>query len=330
MKANEFLIRPNLNKNIYLIYGSEAYLRDMSVKLLKETLSLEPLAFNYAVVSGNVSQEAAVETCATAPCFSENKLIVFKNISLFKQGEADKLCDFLEHDLQKEVYAVFLLSDKPDKRKKLYKTIEKCGILIEAEPLSGPELTTWIVSTAKKRKAKISKQDASLLLEVAGTDMYTLMHEIDKLACIGGTITEERILQYTARSLEYDVFELHKLMLQNKTKEALALADTVVQEEKSPFGLLALLYTKFKQIYMAKGCLLAKVPKEKAIAQMAQQSGVKPYAAKLALSEAEQFSMTQLTDAIKLLADTDFALKTGRGSMEMGIGLVLLKLYGKI
>lgn len=327
MKAYEFLKKGKIEKNLFLIYGEEKYLADMSVVKIKNTFNLEPEDFNYVIVNEQVSLERLTGILMAPPCLAENKVVVIKDASVLKLS--DKIQEIIEN-LEPYIFVVFLLSEKPDRRKKIIKMIEQKGHVIEAESPTPAELTEWIASTCKKSGCKITKKSVEFLKEVCGTEMYTLQNEINKLACISKEITDELIDTYCARDIEYDVFSLHKLMINGEVIKAVKTAEDIIENEKSPFGMLAVLSAKFRQMYMAKACLNARYSRDRAIEQMTLQGKIKPYAAKMALEEATKFTMEEIIHGIELLAEIDYNLKTGRADMNIGTDILLLKLYNKM
>lgn len=94
------------------------------------------------------SMPALAESLETIPFFTEKNVVLVHGASLFGGGKkkeaaeesdapaqkdtnADALCELLA-DLPLSTYAVFTLHAKPDKRKKIYKAVEKSGRILES------------------------------------------------------------------------------------------------------------------------------------------------------------------------------------------------------
>ena len=98
-------------------------------------------------------------------------------------------------------------------------------------------------------------------------------------------IAEKDILAYCSRTLDYKVFALHDLLVQKRVKQATALLEEILENEKNPNAVLALIAGKFKLLYMAKSCMNAGYSRERAQKSIASQAGVHPYAAKIAIEQ---------------------------------------------
>lgn len=324
MKAEEFLKSPKLTSNVVLICGEESYLRDSALRAIKGSLDIEPEEFNLNIFQDSADAGEIVSALTSAPCFASNRLVIANNFSGFK-GDPGAVADMLEN-ISEQVYAVFTYTGAPDKRKKLYKSILKHGLIIEADTMTTQGLVRWIGSLAKKRGAKITKSAAELMVNMCGTDMYLLMGEADKCFTAADTVTDDVVKKYAIPSEEHNVFMMHQLMLNGDTQKAMEFANNIVREDGTPLKMMAALTSKFKQMYMARACIDAGYSDRKTQDYLVE-NGVKPYAAMRAADECRAFEMAKIIAALKLLSKWDYDVKTGKIASDFGLDFELLKLY---
>ena len=129
--------------SIYLFYGEELFLLDNVVKKIKKQFGELINGINYIVIDENNVKEliADIET----PAFGyEKKLIIVKNSGLLKkEGKRKntelaelktKVANYIEENISLINEAVCLVFIEEDiEKQKLYKTIEKNGIVCNFE-----------------------------------------------------------------------------------------------------------------------------------------------------------------------------------------------------
>ena len=140
---------------LYIISGEESYLKEYYLGKLKESVIDPAFAdFNLLEFEGKgLTVEQLTEAIDSYPAMSEKKLIIVTDFDLFKPpaGFADALPGILG-DLPDYVCLVFyydVIEGKPDKRTKLYKTLEKCACFAEFSRQEERELVTWLERRAR-------------------------------------------------------------------------------------------------------------------------------------------------------------------------------------
>jgi len=329
MRAIDFVgnIKKNADRNLYLICGTERFLVDASMAALKAGIDLEPQDFNYTAFEKKAEDSALISACESIPMMASKRMVHLKDFDILKQGDAIAFVNYLEK-LPRSTVVVFTLNDKPDKRKKLYKAIQRCGIVVEADPMQKDALSGWIAHSFMQKKRKIGRKECELLMEISGQDMYQLKNEIDKLCVVCEEIIDEKtIRQVCARSLDYNAFLLHELLIARNTKKAFELLREIIESEKTVLPLLALTANKFRLLYMARSCLEAGYAKARAAQSIAAQASVHPYAAKVAVEQCQKFELAGLIHSIELLSEYDYKLKSGMIGANQGIEELLLEIY---
>jgi DNA polymerase-3 subunit delta len=312
-------------KKVYIICGEDEYIRQKALRALIGGLSLMMPELNHSVFEGRTKLMDIITACETLPLMDEKRLVHVKNHEMFsaKTEDTKPLEDYIGR-IPSTTVLLFDQTGKIDKRRKLYKLIEKQGVVRECGKLSQNEIIGIVSEEAANRGITLSKGTALALVAQSGSDMLTLTAELEKLASLkpGGTIAKEDIEKYASKSLEYDVFSLHRLFMQNKAADALAVLTQVLEVEKSPFGVIGLIASKFRLMLKARALIEAGYPANEVLKNM----GGNPYAAKEALQDAKNMNSGVIRDALKSLAELDYCLKSGQGNKFM-TETVLLKMY---
>lgn len=316
-------------KKAYIISGESEYIRKKAIGMLIEALSLNLPDLNHTVFEGRVKAADIIRACETLPMMDEKRLVHVKNYEPLTGGKGEDT-KFLEEYLEKLPGTAVLLFDtagKADKRRKLYKTVEKFGMVREFNNPAMQKIIETVIEESKVKGMKITRDAAAALVQQSGDDLYTLMQELDKLAVLkdNGAITKEDIMQVASKSLEYDVFSLHRLFMGGKAAQALGLLNQVLEAEKSPFGVIGMIAAKFRLLLKARAMMDARYAYPDIISNM----GANPYATKEAIQDAKLFTADEIRDAIKALSNLDYKLKSGQGGSFLTES-VLLMLYKKI
>lgn len=315
-------------KKAYIICGEEEYIRQKAIGMMIKALSFVLPDINHIVFEGRAKAADIIRACETLPVMDEKRLVQVKNYEpLNGKGEDTKqIEDYLEK-LPETTVLLFDTAGKADKRRKLYKIVEKIGNVQEFNKPPTQKIIQTIVEEAKTREIKITRDAVAALIQQSGDDLYTLMQELDKLAVLkdDGAVKKEDVIQVASKSLEYDVFSMHRLFIQGKAAQALALLNQVLEAEKSAFGVIGMIAAKFRLLLKARVMLDMKYAYQDILNNM----GANPFAAKEAIQDSKYFNAEEIRAALKALADLDYKLKSGQGGSYLTEN-VLLILYKKI
>lgn len=206
---------------IYLLYGTEPYLINETKQLLiNNVLSEDEADFNLSSYDLEETPiDTALEDAETFPFMGERRLIFLHN-PVFLTSEKSKAKQ--EHNLSKleaymkepAPYSVVVFSsaaEKLDDRKKITKQLKKTAAILEAKKLNEGELKAWIRERAALNGVQIDESAVELILTLAGTNLFILTNEIDKLALYANDtkrIDEQMAEKMVSRSLEQNIFPL--------------------------------------------------------------------------------------------------------------------------
>ncbi|MEH7549135.1 DNA polymerase III subunit delta [Neobacillus vireti] len=320
---------------IYLLYGTEAFLMNETKQLLlNQILDEEDKDFNFSAYDlEETPVDFALEDAETFPFLGEKK-VVFLHNPVFLTAEKTK--EKVEHNLAKleaylkepAPYTVMVISapyEKLDERKKITKELKRNAELVEAKKLSEHELKKWVKERARSNGLEFEEKAVDQLLSLAGTNMFMLSSEVDKLSLYAAEqkrIDSELVEKLVARTLEQNIFTLIERVVQRRLDEALRIYYDLLKQNEEPIKILALLSGQFRLIYQVKELSRRGYGQQ----QIAGYLKIHPFRVKLALGQAGSFTDEELANLMKMLAEADYQMKTGGMNKSLLIEMLLFRL----
>ncbi|TWE06513.1 DNA polymerase III delta subunit [Neobacillus bataviensis] len=320
---------------IYLLYGTEAFLiNETKQLLLNQILDEEDKDFNFSAYDlEETPVDFALEDAETFPFLGEKK-VVFLHNPVFLTAEKTK--EKVEHNLAKleaylkepAPYTVMVISapyEKLDERKKITKELKRNAELVEAKKLSEHELKKWVKERARSNGLEFEEKAVDQLLSLAGTNMFMLSSEVDKLSLYAAEqkrIDSELVEKLVARTLEQNIFTLIERVVQRRLDEALRIYYDLLKQNEEPIKILALLSGQFRLIYQVKELSRRGYGQQ----QIAGYLRIHPFRVKLALGQAGSFTDEELANLMEMLAEADYQMKTGGMNKSLLIEMLLFRL----
>lgn len=317
---------------VYLLMGTEPYYPDLVCdEIIKYALTDSERDFNQTVFYGLDTDAGTVASeCRSYPMMAERRLVVLKEAQSMKTLE--DLATYASDPMESTVLVLLMHGASADKRRALYKNVQKKGVVLVSDALRDYEMPQWITSFYKSRGLDIEPAAAALLAEYAGTDMSRIMLETEKMQknLPEGTVRVNAadIEKNVGISRQFSIFELTKALSYMKAEKALKIAAYIGNGPK--FMLLlatAPLYTHFYRILKYEAALLKNPAMSKA--DRAKLLGINPYFMEEYDVAARNYPIRRCMKVISLLEEYDFKGKGG-GSGEASQGDLLMELVSKI
>lgn len=313
IKANQF-------KPVYLLYGTEDYLKKLYQDKLKEAILSGSDEMNFSSFEGKGCDENEIVAIAqTLPFFSEKRLVLVKNSGYFKNQSI--LPDFIK-EFPDTTVVVFVESEV-DKRSRLFKAVKEIGYISEMNGMDERNLKLWVTSLLQKDQKKCTEQTIAYLISKSGTDMKNLANEIEKLICFAygrEVITVEDIDAVCTTQVTGKIFQMIDAIGFHRQAEALNLYYDLLALREKPMSILYLLTRHFNLLLQVKDLL----KRESAVASIAGKIGVPPFAVNKYISQSKSFKRGQLTNILQDCADVEEQVKTGRLAESMGVELLIV------
>ncbi len=324
--------RKGLFSQVYLLMGAEPYYPDKACEqIIKYALSDNERDFNQTVLFGPDTDAAEVASYARSyPMMSERRLVVLKEAQGMKTLE--QLGTYAAEPTETTVLVILMRGATADKRKALYKTVSKTGVVMDSPALRDYEIQGWITSYYKSLGLDIAPDAAVLLAESVGTSLDTIALETGKLrkSLPEGTtkVSVTDIEKNVGVSRQFSIFELNKELSYKHTPEAFKIAAYVGSAPKFAMPMaIAAIYQHFYKIFRYSLAQRAKPPMSRQ--EKAGILGINPYFVEEFDVAARNYPPDKCRYVISLLEEYDFKSKGGGGGEAEAVEL-LTELIAKI
>ncbi|KUF43305.1 DNA polymerase III subunit delta [Myroides marinus] len=314
---------------IYFLMGEEPYYIDKISEYIEDNvLTEEEKGFNQMVLYGrDVTIQDIVSNAKRFPLMAEKQVVIVKEAQELART-IDQIESYAEQ-VQPSTVLVFCYKYKTlDKRKKVYKTIEKNGIIFESKKLKEYQIEAWIKKLLTGKGYAIDPKASAMLVEFLGTDLSKIANELDKLALVipkGVQITADVVEKNIGISKDFNNFELIKAIVDRNQLKAYKIANYFAQNPKNnPIVLtMGLVYSYFSKLLLYHGL------KDKSPSNVMKQLKVSQYAIKDYEVGFRIYKMKQVSAIISHLKDVDLKSK-GVGAQAMPQGDLLKEMLIKI
>lgn len=309
-------------KNVYLLCGEEAYLRNQYKKKLRDALVTEGDTMNYSYYEGkDINPKGVIDMAETLPFFADRRVIMVENSGFFK-NKCDELADYMA-EIPESTNFIFVETEI-DKRSRFYKEVKKIGRVVEFGTQKEDTLMKWVLGMLKKEGKNITKDTLQTFLTKTGSDMQMIKNELDKLMAYTegrDVIRTEDVEHVCITQTTNRIFEMINAVAEGNQKKALELYEDLLSLKEPPMRILFLIAKQFNQLYQLK--LLAKegLPS----AEIAKQAGIVPFAMKKYQVQAKNFRTEELRTAVEECVATEEAVKTGKMNDRLSVELLIMK-----
>lgn len=314
---------------LYFLMGEEPFFIDeISNLLLATVLPEEQRDFNQTLLYGkDTSIDEIVSVCKRYPMMAAHQLVVVR--------EAQELSRNIEHlsayASQPQPTTVLVLCYKGktlDKRKKLYKTLQQSGTIIETKKLYDNKLPDWIITHVRQLNRSIEHKAAAVLAESVGADLGTLHNQLSKLCLVvpeGESISADHIESHVGISKDYNNFELRNALGAGNTAKAYSIAHYFGRHPKQHPLLATLnsLHAFFVQLLTYHG-LPSKHPDG-----VAKALGIHPFFVRDVEQAAKRYPLKTIVPILQMIKNADLAAK-GVDAVPIAEGEALQQLISKL
>ena len=230
-------IKNGVIKPVYFLMGDEPYYIDkISDFIQNNVLTEEERGFNQMILYGKESNiEDIVGNAKRYPMMAEKQVVIVKEAQHLSRS-IDKLSVYVEQPQTTTVLVICYKYSKLDKRKKLYKTLQKSdSVLFESKKLYENQVADWIRKILQGNGYRIAPKAAVLLVEFLGTDLSKINNELEKLQLVTSPeveITADIIEENIGISKDFNNFELKKAIGERNILKATRIINYFAQNPK--------------------------------------------------------------------------------------------------
>ena len=315
-------------KPVYFLMGEEPYYIDKISEFIENNvLTEEEKGFNQMVLYGrDVAVEEISDTAKRFPMMAERQVVIVKEAQDLSRT-IEKLVSYVENPQLSTILVICYKYKTIDKRKKLYKAIQKSGLIYDSKKLYENQVADWIRRVLLGKNYKIDTKAALMLVEFLGNDLSKISNELEKLMLVlphNSTITPKDIEENIGISKDYNNFELRKAIGERNVVSSNKIINYFSQNQKAnPIVVtISLLNSFFTQI------LIYHSLKDKSKNSVARSLKVNPYFVSDYVTAAKNYPMRKVSQVIALLREADVKSK-GVGA-NLPSGEILKELLFKI
>ena len=303
-------------KPIYFLCGEETYYIDRISDLIENSvLTEDEKSFNQVVLYGrDTTVEEIVSTAKRFPMMADFQVVIVKEAQNLSKT-FDKFESYAVNP-QLTTILVFAYRDKPDGRKKIFKTIKDKGVWFESKKLYDNQVPDWIVKVLKGQNYGIEPKAAAMLVEFLGTDLAKINNELEKLKIVfpeGHIFTPKNIEENIGFSKDYNVFELKSaIATRNQQKAYKIIHHFALNPKDNPIVVISgQMFAFFAQLLQYHGL------KDKSKFNAAKILGVNPFFMDEYATASKNYPMRKVSQIIEIIRDMDVKSKgVGSGSMK--------------
>ena len=316
-------------KNIMIFYGPEDYLIRWSVDKVKERYVAPPVEmFDFMKLDGTACGAADIRTaCETMPMMSEKRVVVVDDFDTGGEN-ADELTEYFKNI--PETTALVLVSREPDKRRKLFKTIQKYGADYEFDRLDMPQLKAFITKHLRAGGVSFDIDVPGYMAEASGyydkDSEYTidnLINDISKvIAHSGERVTVQDVEETIAGNEARDVFAFSESLAAGRKGEALSLLSSLLSCGENEFKLLGLICAQFETVLLVNEMRADGLT----TSAMHERTSIHEYRIKKSLPLAQRYTASRLRHILMKAYEVDRNIKSGlsepRTALELFVAMV--------
>lgn len=308
-------------KQIYLLYGNEAYLKKQYKDKLKRAMADAEDTMNFSAFEGkDINAKEIIDLAETMPFFAERRVILIENSGFFKNA-ADEMAEYIKQ-VSPTTFFIFV-EEEVDKRSKMYKAVKNAGKIVEFAEQNEDVLTRWVLGRLKREGKKITGSVMQLFLSKTGTDMGNIDKELEKLFCYTmgrDVITAEDVEAVTTEQISNKIFDMVNAIAEHNQRQALDFYYDLLALKEPPMRILFLISRQFQILFNVKSATAKRVDNK----TIAQKAGIPEFAVRRNQAQARNFTLEQLRQALEDGVSYEEAVKTGRMNDQMAVELFLL------
>lgn len=322
MKTIDNDIKMGQLKNVYLLYGTEDYLKRQYRDKLKHALVEPDDTMNFSAYEGkDINPKELIDLSETLPFFKEKRMILVENSGFFKNS-CDDLAEYMSQVPESTCFV--FVEEEVDKRSKLFKAASRAGSAVEFETPKEDMLIRWILGRIQREGKKITQSVMQLFLSKTGSDMENIDKELEKLICYTLDKTEISAADVEAictGQTENKIFEMIDAISAKNQKKALDLYYDLLALKEAPMRILFLIARQFQNLLLIKSMSTKGYP----AVSIAKTAGMPSFAVQKNLRQAGAFKINQLKEAIEDCGQAEEDVKTGRMADQLAVELLIVK-----
>lgn len=321
-------LRDNKIESLYLLVGTERYLRTMSVQAITDSALAGTLLREFNETSFSLLTDATRSAIAAAeqlPMMSDRRVIRIRDFAKLREADEDLLIAYVTNPAPSTV--VIFIADDLDKRKKATKSLlDRCTV-VDFPPLKDAEAKTWVKTRLRQLKTVAPDLVINEIVRLVGTDVQTLFNELDKLASGAadtGQITLALVEELIGRSRELANWELTDQLVAGNRKKALETLHRLLEDDVEPLMLVGLIGSNYRKLALGKHLLTSG-----GVSEVFKYVSMPPFKRDTYIETLRRADAAKIAHGIQLIANVDLAIKTSQATPRLQMELLVCVLASR-
>lgn len=335
---------------VYLFFGEESYLREeLTLHLQKSFIKEEPEFSREKIDGREFDLQSVLARGNEEGLFSRRRLLIVDSPAyLAPPRKAETVKDEKESENQLEqektgadlLEAYFerlgnntpdtiivFLSPGVDRRKRIYKIIDKRGVAAECAAIKGDDLVGWINRKAASLGKKIDRSAIDRLLMAGDQNLHYFSGELEKYATYLGdqekVITGAVVDLLFAGDLEGNVFKLADALAASEHGRAQNLLELLLSRREKPLPIFFMLVRHYRLLLQTRYLVEEGMP----LTEITSTLVVHPFVARKLREQALTLDPQALEDIYIDMQNTDYKIKTGLLDPVQALRLMISRIY---
>lgn len=316
----------------YLVCGRQAYLRLQNRDRIRAALLGDGDEMNVSVFRGmDVTAREVIDQAGTLPFFADRRVAILENSVFFSaraSAESDALAAFIPQI--PETASLVFVEEDPDKRRKLYKAIQKEGFILDCDDVGPQALGKWTAGLFRKAGLSADGQVVRLFLDTVGDDMMNILSEAEKLIgyCRGRpSVTEGDIAAICTPRIQDRIFEMVGAVSRRQGEKALSIYMDLLSLRTPHQVILTLLQREYSRLLQVRELMEAKAGE----AEIAKSVGLSPWIVrKNYLPAVRSMDAARLSRSLQLCLQADQDYKSGLVDAGIAAEMAIVRLCGRL
>ncbi len=297
---------------VYYLGGTEPYYIDKLSKLLEDkVLNPGEEAFNKSVMYGaDTKGPRLLGELRSFPMMANRRLVVLKEAQSLGKGEWDILQAYFDKPVDSTVFVMTFKGKDLDQRTKLYKSIEKNGVVFKSKALYDNQVPAWIMDYCTRKGYQLTPEAQRILATYLGTNLALIESELEKIFLYMANdpskrISAEIVFEMINVDKDFNVFELmNSVGMRDHGKSHWIVNHMMRNVKENPPVLIV--YQLFQFFSKLLRCQSRKLTKD---AEIATELKIHPFVAKQYVDAVRNYNRNDLYRNLTYILEADLFLK---------------------
>ncbi len=211
---------------VYILAGDDSLRMEGIIKKIRKDALGAGGAFNDHVYDGETVDPGRVyQQAVSLPMLGNCQLLWVKHAGKFLENAASlsHFERYLDNPVKETI--LILTMKKADRRKSWVKKASQLGFYFEMANPTGDNLLQWIIKAGQRLNLVLDLEQASLLAELLGQDLFSIKNELDKIALMqedrGHKLTSDELRDLVMDQAELQGYEITEHLMPGSAAKVL-------------------------------------------------------------------------------------------------------------